>query len=190
MKKIMFYDYCHLTEAVLNGSKTQTRRLVGNSAMYSNRTDRKDSIDMSKAPYKVGEIIAIAQPYEDIYKEMIQRGAENFAARIRATFHDSVAWRNKMFVEAAKMSHHIKVVAIRVERLQDISDSDCMNEGIRKGEFMNTWDTFYYEVGETYNAITAPTAKDAYSKLIDKTCDKDTWAANPYVWVYDFVLVD
>jgi hypothetical protein len=188
MKKIMFYDYCHLTEAVLTGSKTQTRRLVGNSAITL--IEQTASIDMSKAPYKVGEIIAIAQSYEDIYKEMKQRGAENFAARIRANFHDSVAWRNKMFVEAAKMLHHIKVVAIRVERLQDISDSDCMNEGIRKGEFMNTWDTFYFEVGETYNAITAPTAKDAYSKLIDKTGGKGTWGCNPYVWVYDFMLVD
>lgn len=164
----------HLTEAVIEGIKTHTRRI---KRSYT-------------PPYKVGEIIAIAQSYEDTYKELKQRGAENFAARIWADFHDSVAWRNKMFVSAAKMLHHIKVVAIREERLQDISDSDCIKEGIRKGEFLNTWDEYYFEVGEAYNPVTARTPREAFCRLINGTCGNRTWSDNPMVWVVELKKVD
>lgn len=192
MKKIMFNDYCHLTEAVLNGFKTQTRRLIGNSAMYSYPTDSKDvvRIDMSKAPYKVGEVVAIAQSYEDVYSYYEANGKYPKSAELSRKYLGYAGWKNKMFVSPCEMPHHIKITNIRAERLQDISAEDCAKEGIKTGEFMNTRDTFYFEAGETYNAITAPTAKEAYRKLIDKTCGKGTWAKNPFVWVIYFELVD
>lgn len=174
MKKINFSNRYHLTEAVIKEIKTHTRRIKRSNT----------------PPYKVGEIIAIAQSYEEIYKELKQRGAHHYAACLWAVYHKRVAWRNKMFVAADEMLHHIKVVAIREERLQDISDSDCIKEGIRKGEFMNTWNEYYFEVGETYNPVTARTPREAFSRLINGTCGNRTWSDNPMVWVVELKKVD
>lgn len=93
-----------------------------------------------------------------------------------------------MFVKAKLMPHHIKITNVRVERLQDISDEDCLAEGIEKGEFTNTWDTFFFRNGQNY--ITAKTARIAYATLIDEVGKKGTWDANPWVFVYEFELID
>lgn len=37
-------------------------------------------------------------------------------------------WDNKMFVRAEHMPHRIRITDIRVERLQDISDEDCLRK--------------------------------------------------------------
>lgn len=66
--------------------------------------------------YKVGEIVAVAQSYADI-------GIEPFA-------FCEAAWRNKMFVKAELMPYQIKITNVRIQRLQDISDEDCLREGI------------------------------------------------------------
>lgn len=181
MKKIMFNDYCHLTEMVLSGEKTQTRRIISNNALFTYPIDGKDAVrvDIRKAPYKVGEIVAIAQRYEDIFMTVPNECRKN-----------QLGWRNKMFVKADSMPHNIKVDAIRAERLQDISDEDCVKEGVMVNEFMNTWDKFYFEVGKMYHAITAPTKKEAYQMLITRTCGYKIWKRNPFVWVIDFHLVN
>lgn len=35
-----------------------------------------------------------------------------------------------------------------------------------------------------------PSPKFAYAALIDKVSGKGTWESNPYVFVYDFELID
>lgn len=77
MKKIMFNDRYGLTQAVLEGRKTMTMRLVPrdfftlqwdekyDTLWYEN--DMGDFIDIREsgyARYKVGEVVAIAQSYE------------------------------------------------------------------------------------------------------------------------------
>lgn len=55
----MFNDKFYLTQAVLNGNKTQTRRLLKDNVSFDNWEET-----LKHAPYQVGEIIAIAQPYD------------------------------------------------------------------------------------------------------------------------------
>lgn len=100
---------------------------------------------------------------------------------------------NKMFVKADLMPHHIEITDIKVERLQDISDEDCMKEGIYRLDSANGNGGIAYSfVGASdkkhiglYN-----TPRDAFSALIDKVSGKGTWESNPYVWVYEFKLFD
>ena len=44
-------------------------------------------------------------------------------------------YTNKMFVKSDLMPHHIKITNIRMEQLQDISEEDCLKEGIHKVDF-------------------------------------------------------
>ena len=196
MKKIMFNDRFGLTQAVLEGRKTQTRRVI--SVNFYNRVNWKyfeeghndciidDDISiLDCGNYQVDEVVAIAQSYQDCGydgNDYITVGDGYSRVKYYA------GWTNKMFVRAKAMKHHIKITNVRVERLQDISEEDCIAEGIEKGDFTNTWDTFFFREGQNY--ITAKTARIAYSKLIDKVGKKGTWESNPWVFVYDFELVD
>ena len=86
------------------------------------------------------------------------------------------------------MPHQIRITNVRIERLQDISDEDCLKEGLE-------WDgvAFQYYVNykkETrHKTFLGKTPREAFAGLIDKVSGKGTWERNPYVWVYDFELV-
>lgn len=193
MKKIMFNDHYGLTAAVLSGKKTMTRRMISqeffsltwdtrdDTLVYEN--DFGDFIDVKKsrfAPYKVGEVVAVAQRYEDIFDKSNCVNPYDFDDEISK----QSAWNNKMFVKADAMPHTIRITDVRVERLQDISDEDCINEGIR---YIDIFNTYYFERND--NGYYFYTAREAFAALIDKVSGKGTWERNPWVFVYEFELV-
>ena len=96
-------------------------------------------------------------------------------------------WDNKMFVRADIMPHQIRITDIKVERLQDISDEDCMCEGV-------TWDYDDYPIMSRkvyfindYEAFLSPHL--AFAALINRICGKSTWELNPFVFAYTFELI-
>lgn len=95
-----------------------------------------------------------------------------------------------MFVRADLMPHHIRITNIKVERLQGISDEDCLKEGVVQK--FDTDGTPRYRVPcEKHTwAYATDSARDAYHFLIDKVSGKGTWESNPYVFVYEFELID
>ncbi len=99
-----------------------------------------------------------------------------------------------MFVRADLMPHRIRITNVRIERLQDISDEDCIKEGVGISSTDNRIGTpfgipFNYFVGEDKKGCRYSTPREAYVALIDKISGKGTWESNPYVFVYDFELV-
>lgn len=215
MKKILFSDKFGLTEAVLSGRKTQTRRIitypksskgqdVSGFYVYRRMSDNAvleypimhdaDDFDIEGAyilpKYKVGEVVAVAQSYKDCgYGECAPIASldENGIA----TFGSDAGSYNKMFVKADIMPHRIRIINVRIERLQDISDEDCIAEGVVKGRvgsenthFMNA----YYP--PTMMQLPCCTPREAYAILIDRILGKGTWDKNPFVFVYGFELVD
>ena len=183
MKKIMFNDQYCLTKAVLEGRKTQTRRIIPQSVIdmakgtFDSISLEENLIDaqylVSHSRYAIGEEIAIAQAYKDCKRIICLR--------------DTAGWDNKMFVNAMYMPHRILITNICVERLQDISDKDCMLEGIDRVD-----KCFGYWKQESNGGLSfydAATCREAFAKLIDKVSGKGTWKSNPLVFVYDFVLV-
>lgn len=191
MKKIMFNDKYGLTQAVLDGRKTMTRRMVCTKDVrlplhlsYDIKTRQLLLYDaclslVERSRYAFDEVVAIAQCYYNVY------GYETCISEIGEK--DSGIF-NKMFVRAESMPHHIKITNIYVERLQDISDEDCLREGIRK------WDKGGNPLGPSYDFVNSPhgyaTPREAFAALIDKVSGKGTWDSNPLVWVYEFELVD
>lgn len=207
MKKIMFNDRYGLTQAVLEGRKTQTRRIAYTAGRWRDIMVRQDlegvnkgkaclfgdGILLAKSAYKLGETIAIAQKYEDLRKdnEFYRLCGKNGMPLECSKYEKGCS--NKMFVRGDLMPHHIRITNIRVERLQDISEEDCMAEGIRrfgkeyvrfKKEYCYTCQN--YAVTDFYSFSTP---REAYAALIDKISGKGTWESNPWVFVYDFELV-
>lgn len=159
MKKIMFNDKYGLTEAVLSGRKTQTRRIItcpqkrngvevrgfyvwrrpsdGCIAEISMYDDDEFTIDGGNIlpKYKVGEIVAIAQSYKDAGVSFIPIDESKFAKNERQKpwgfTKNTKGYSNKMFVRADVMPHQIRITNIKIEKLQDISDEDVIKEGFR-----------------------------------------------------------
>ena len=211
MKKIMFNDKLGLTQAVLEGRKTMTRRIikyprtfrgewVAGFNIHRSPSDKKivgfpcmydadeREFDMGEIlpKYKLGEVVAIAQSYESIYNE---KGLETMDMLVSG-LKNHKGWQNKLFVAAGEMIHHIRITDIKVERLQDISDEDCFKEGIYAS---NSHEIGYgipwvYEFAKSKMAYYTP--REAFAALIDKVSGKGTWESNPFVFAYEFVLVD
>ena len=202
MQKRMFRDKFGLTDLVLSGQKTQTRRIVCQKLVdkYDELLENyeiasynigvaciiksREKFLLEHSPYRIGEEVAVAQSYEKAKVEFVpfKEGCGKWGNPRKLA-----GWTNKMFVRAELMPHTIKITNIRVERLQDISDEDCMKEGVLKGEFRNTWDKYYLYYGEGIKTFKTP--HYAFTTLIDKINGKGTCDSNPWVWVYDFELV-
>ena len=143
-------------------------------------------------PYKVGEVVAIAQSYKEVYPnadfEMVGDGFMT----------ESAGWTNKMFVRANLMKRHIRITDVKVERLRDISEEDCLKEGIifiESASIMGE-DAYFFavkrKVGQMYDNILKffSSPQRAYADLIDEISGRGTWKRNPWVVVYTFERVD
>jgi hypothetical protein len=203
MQKIMFNDRYGLTQAVIEGRKTMTRRLIpdeffgltwdtrGNTLVYENEYGDFIDVRLSKyTRYKVGEIVAVAQNYFSTYDESKWENGiwyNEFADGSDITNH--AGWLNKMLVKAEYMPHQIRITGIRCERLQDISDEECLREGIRQftPNFPKNFPIHptHFVIGD----ILKDTPREAFASLIDKVYGRGTWKSNPWVVVYEFELV-
>ena len=187
MQKIMFNDRYGLTDAVIEGRKTMTRRLIpdeffgltwdtrGNTLVYEN--EYGDFIDVRHSKYtryKLGEVVAVSQCYNDVVQEFT-----DLAFVPGST--------NKMFVRADLMPHQIRITGIRCERLQDISDEDCVKEGVRVGS--QALEYPYYFIDTQFLICDYKSPRRAFAALIDKVSGRGTWDRNPWVVVYEFELV-
>lgn len=210
MRKILFNDKYSLTQEVLYGNKTMTRRSIKvpktcngkevysfNVLTNSAGTQCVDLVDEDgsvlgswKPHYEVGDIVAIAQSYKTIYAEMIEDFAkhnyhlprEDAAEQFKKEYENTAGWNNKMFVKADLMRHHIKITDIKIERLQDISEEDALREGIEELCFD------YFLPNDYSKPFLMP--RDAFAFLIDKVGKKGDWKKNPLVAAYTFELVD
>jgi len=144
--------------------------------------------------YAIGEEVAVAQKYKDCWDIYQQRWeAKNDPSDWHtpdAILGDEVditkGWTNKMFVRADLMSHRIRITGIRVERMQDISDEDCLKEGLIAGEQEPRMFGFHLPKGTILSFLTP---RAAFAALIDKVSGRGTWERNPWVFVYEFELV-
>ena len=213
MKKIMFNDRYGLTRAVLDGRKTQTRRIIPKD-FFSLTWDEKngtlwyensmgDFIDVRNSKYalcKVGEVVAVAQSYCSIAEELENCKNATCAAHYEKnvqkaseylSWMENPGFSNKMFVRADLMPHHIRITDVRVEKLQEISEDCCLKEGIIKKWHAPACKNYYYVPGVEVKSVkdVHNTPREAFAHLIDKVSKKGTWERNPYVFVYDFEFV-
>lgn len=213
----MFNDKYGLTQAVLDGRKTMTRRIIVCPRKYKgewvagfyvckNSKDEVTEVCMYDEDermfdggqilpkYEIGEVVAVAQSYKNIGYDgeytWVSDGVHYHKDR-------AAGWANKMFVKVNLMPHHIEITGVKVERLQDISDEDCLKEGIVRQEvisdespFLYAYDAFLNGDNKYFASRWFKNPKEAFAVLIDKVSGKGTWDSNPYVFAYEFKLVD
>lgn len=201
MQKRMFRDRFGLTDLVLSGHKTQTRDVI---KVQDERLDylrgwnldggfaefgREGEEPLRLYPkYYVGEVVAVAMSYKSIYERVAKTW--EYAEEYKREHENLAGWNNKMFTNTKMPFATIKITNIRFERLQDISDEDCLAEGIEKmivGCEYYCYSFLSPNPNKIWEDFKSP--RQAFAALIDKINGKGTWASNPYVWAYDFELV-
>jgi len=206
MKKIMFNDRYGLTAAVLQGRKTMTRRIckeyatgqlilasdVESFLFYPKNNIVKflmkdGTIKVSVPPYKDNEVVVVAQSYKSIHEEMTNGdyGDSKYDAFRCAMVAGTKGWSNKMFVRPDLMPHQIQITDINIEHLQNISDEDCMKEGIMYNNEVGFENGCYYF--NDYEGFKTP--KSAFCTLINRINGKSSWEINPFVFAYSFKLI-
>ena len=222
MKKIMFNDKFGLTKAVLEGRKTMTRRMIkqppyenfdiafplpdvafeenhplSGAFCWVNKDKPEEHTEWIRPQYKVGEEVSVAQAYLLIFsEEFLTAELEN--GIIKEVEKLSAGCTNKMFVKAELMPHRIRITNIKLQKLRNISNVDCLKEGVVEcvREIGGAEVKKYYPsqrhadaVKERGWGIVDDTPRAAFARLIDWVSGDGTWANNPYVFVYEFELV-
>jgi hypothetical protein len=141
--------------------------------------------------YERGEEVAVARCYKDIDHRGIvayEDASDIQPGMVRPIpAQESAGWTNKMFVRADLMEETIRITDIQLQRLNNITDEDCLKEGVEK------WIDCYIVSGimenQGKNNVCFDTPREAFAALIDRISGKGTWQRNPWVYVYTFELL-
>lgn len=170
-----------MVRAILDGRKTQTRRVIKiddapenwKISISGSSIVRTSPYDVRLSRYKVGDILYVRETWRrDIYQpERIY---------YKATSNDDPEthkWHPSIFMPKEAARAFLQVTNIRVERLQDISEDDAIAEGCCERLLNDGWKN----VGKL-------TAKDDFFAIWENLNAKRGygWDANPWVFVYKF----
>lgn len=81
-------------------------------------------------------------------------------------------WHSPMFLKAIYARYFIKILDVKPQRLQEITEKDIRAEGIENGL---TKTGYYYAFGQLWNSINGKTYP---------------WKLNPWIWRYCYKLLD
>lgn len=201
-----------MVKAILNGRKTQTRRVfkVNKAAI----TDKEESvfwdIEMGEAVYNsrggqswwkcpygnVGDTLWVRETWWKkpfLTRRDLKDGADTWpyfeyeTEKIMA-WEDSelkhYGWKKmpSIFMPREACRIELTITNIRTEWLNDISEQDSINEGI---EYSNEFGyKLYSEKKDFFSKHLS--ASDSYMSLWEKINGKDSWKLNPFVWVIEF----
>lgn len=173
-----------MVRALLAGTKTQTRRAV--------KARESNAHADSRSPYgRPGDRLWVRESFfaygrwEKRYNETKQRDEWRFVDMTRECGHSYLyaadnpdvrlekgrsvtpGWhtRSSLFMPRAASRILLEVVAVRVERLQVISEQDAIAEGVEQ---------------DAGNPI------DSYRSVWERINGTGSWDANPLIWVVEF----
>lgn len=211
MKPILFSG--PMVRAILDGRKTQTRRLIGRNQLQPSETPGYDWTFRGRAPVR-----SIAQQqrrkgsgWQDLTTEellaLCPYGSPGDRLRVRETFclrdpehHpergywyaatddvDEPRWTPSIFMPRAASRITLLITDVRVQRLRDIGDEDATAEGVTRGVVLPDEDgpaRVGYVLGDDDGRCTLhPTPRDAFAAGCDSI---GPWASNPPVFAISF----
>lgn len=168
--------------------------------------------NLYKCKYKVGDILWVRETWQHEC-ELIQLAGGNWSnAYLNATgnyiykadgiilnYVESIAfskWKPSIFMPKSACRIFLEVINIKVERLHDISEDDCIAEGIKFLDIAEPY-TFGYKLYGRHGisdllgrkAVTG-TAYESYQTLWADINGTDSWENNPYVFAIEFKRTD
>lgn len=194
--------------SILNGRKTQTRRLikpqprlVGDGVPYGGTKME----GFGECPYKAGDRLWVKETFSIDESDLngVKRTFVNFSADkstimkvegspdIKAPFDKPKKWKPSIFMPRWASQITLEVTEVRCEQLQAITERDAIAEGVEPvlhiytGGSRREWRD--YSGGDMV-------AEPVFSfrslwNSINGICTKNSWEANPWVWVIEFKVI-
>lgn len=182
-----------MVRAILDGRKTQTRR-VANPRKHPSLLDGSWSDNyvldacnfewlMRDCPYgQPGDRLWVRETFQPIYpQDPLYNGGKPICYDYAATYRhgdrlgDSIGekrkWKPSIHMPRLASRITLEVTGVRVERLNDISGSDAVAEGVRSRL--------------PDNGIAVAEYRDLWQSINGA----GSWNANPWVWVIEFEAV-
>lgn len=192
-----------MVRAILDGRKTQTRRVVklphnnplgawepttiGGKGLYRDKACTIPANEPERAAIwhtRTGDcVVALyGQPGDRLWVRETWREdspddaeAAIYRADGRTDLPPEFKWKPSIFMPRWASRITLEITGVRVERLQDIGWRDCAAEGTPN---------------DPEHGIGYPTWQDAYAALWDSiNAKRAPWASNPWVWVVEFKRV-
>lgn len=202
-----------MVRALLDGSKTQTRRIVkprkdrgfGCELAPSELAGEVNAGNFNNCPYgEPGDRLWVRESYclfpddapdgqgGQIYYMADQTDKAETELVMR---RNGVRWRPSIHMPRAVCRIHLEIMGMRVELLQSMSTADLCEEGI--GELLEDPDS---KAGHAFSSaehlkIAGAVFKHSpemygFAALWDSINGAEAWDANPWVWVIEFKRVD
>ena len=211
-KPILFST--EMAQAILEGRKTQTRRLHGLDEIKKNPNDwtfyyfskddkrtfahfRKQEDNKIKSifgtsPYQIGDILWVRESFFNCssFKEypLFSEIKGNFCYKTN-DFIGGHKWKPSIHMPKEAARIFLEVTNVRVERLKDISEEDAIEEGIEIIHYAeNILPVFRNYLLKEKKGTLNP--RLSFRTLWEKINGEDSWDANPWVWVYEFKVVE
>lgn len=203
-----------MVRAILEGRKTQTRRVVKDSTFEATKQGRlmHEGEAAAWCPYGqpgdrlwVRETWAHDGPDLETARARFEdalSGGETYGPYYRATESapGTLRWRPSIHMPRWASRITLEVTGVRVERLQEISEKDAQAEGARWKEFGRCGSGFHlagWSMDDPFpesHAYCLNTAPLAFANYINRLHGGDNWnlkpsnlwAENPWVWVVEF----
>jgi hypothetical protein len=188
-----------MVRAILDGRKTQTRRIIKKLPENTYRIEHVDenlwevsygvsgnSICMDfyekiKPPYKIGQVLYVRETWMNPCRDYCRKNDEcdgciyGRGYRYKADYRiktDFEKWHPSIHMTKETARIFLKVTDIRVERLQDITVDGALKEGA--------------DISEGFKDF----IKIWNSTIKKSDLDRYGWEANPWVWAVDFEKVE
>lgn len=160
-----------MVRAILNGRKTQTRRAV-KPAKHPLDAEIKAETGAVICPFgRKGDRLWVREAFHsyhwDVPRVVYRADGEHRRVRTQFMTYEVGRWTPSIHMPRWASRISLEITGVRIEHLQDISAADCLAEGVAPtgdpvAEYRSSWEALY---------------------------GAGSWAANPHVFVIEFVRV-
>ncbi|WMW72966.1 hypothetical protein [Acinetobacter bereziniae] len=181
-----------MVQAILEGRKIQTRRLVKNrltieQAEFENGNRPNVTLSEPNLQYhadnycpfgQVGDLLWVRETFRLFESDECPHsdfpcGCPSWGTPLYRASHDCFdgeKWTPSIHMPRSASRILLEITKIRVERLQDISESDCLKEGVG-------------------SPILRDCKKPKFIQLWESINGTGSWNKNPWVWMVEFKVI-
>ncbi|MDU2020829.1 MAG: hypothetical protein E6736_11355 [Leclercia adecarboxylata] len=203
-----------MVRALLDGRKTQTRRSVKpqpeltersgfswNGALYGAGSDERETnrnFAHAKCPYgRPGDRIWVRETFGDCGERLVYRADTDDGAKCKVK-----RWTPSIHMPRWASRILLEITDVRIERLNSISDADCIAEGIipvpkDRDDDHQFWRDYHLSGDGTF-CVHSPreSFESLWKSVRGKSFEQEedtapgSWQANPWVWVIEFKRIE
>lgn len=204
MKPILFST--EMVHAILDGRKTQTRRLGGlddlNKSIFS---DFEEIIDRGvfkirlkpqvkghcilTPKFQKDDILWVRETWKFSPEQCVWQ-KYSYKADYPNVLSELGKWKSSIHMPKEAARIFLKITNVRCERLHDISEDDAIAEGCSLYGPFGEYKGSIHPNGGGMRYRAYSTAKRAFQCIWESINGDQSWKENPFVWVYEFEIIE